>query len=124
MRKTLRRGGAVHLAADGPVGNSGVTVTFFGEPRRFGLGFASLAATTRAPVVPVFAALEPGGRVRVEFLPALAPPDAELPRGERHAALVQSYAQVLEVRWRSDPELIMPGGPVPLRSGRNDRGDA
>jgi len=121
LRKALRRGGAVHLAADGPVGRSGVSVDFFGTPRRFGLGFAALASTTRAPVVPVFAQLAPGGRVEVEFLPALAPPDRSLGRDERLATMVQQYARVLEQKWREDPALIMPGGPVPLRSEQRVR---
>lgn len=121
LRTMLRGGGAVHLAADGPVGRSGVCIDFLGKPRRFGLGFAALASTTRAPVVPVFAELLPGGQLQVEYLPPLAPPDRSLGRELRLEALVREYAGVLEAKCLRDPALIMPGGPVPLRSEQRVR---
>jgi len=114
-RRVLRHGGGVHLAADSPIGRSGVEVAFLGRPRRFPTGFASLSCTTGAPVVPVFALLAADGRISVEFRPALTPADPGRPRAERLEMLVRQYAECLERQWQADPALVFSGGPVDLR---------
>lgn len=115
LRKVLRRGGNVHIAADSRIGHGAVEVEFLGRRKRFGQGVAVLASSTRAPVVPVFAVLCAGGRLEVEFLAPLARPDPALDREARLAAMVREYAARLEQRCREDPALIMPGGALSLR---------
>jgi lauroyl/myristoyl acyltransferase len=107
LRRVLKQGGIVHLPADARVGKSGIEMDFLGRRRRFAHGFAALALTMGAPVVPVFALLEGDGSIRVEFHPPLeVPPHGS--RSERLESLIRQYVACLERSCREHPELMMP----------------
>jgi hypothetical protein len=102
-KSILDAGGLVHSAGDAYGGTGGVLLPFRGRLRRFAEGFAALAVLADVPVLPVFARLDPRGRIVVEILPPL-PDDA--PRRDRRArivALVAAYGRVLEARWAQTP---------------------
>ncbi|MGH3588635.1 MAG: phosphatidylinositol mannoside acyltransferase, partial [Pseudonocardia sp.] len=57
----LRAGGVVCLVADRDLAGSGVEVSFFGEPARFPVGPARLAALTDAVLLPAYPHFRPDG---------------------------------------------------------------
>src|SRR5437870_11841779 len=101
--KALKRGKVVHLAADGPKGESGFILTFLGRQRHFAAGFAELAVKTGAVVVPVFAPFDEHGRVNIQILEALDGGSESMAHSERVELLVRQYARLLEQRWSQDP---------------------
>jgi len=61
LTRRLRSGGVVCLVADRDLTGGGAEVSFFGEPARFPLGPARLAALTGALLVPVLPRFTPRG---------------------------------------------------------------
>ncbi len=104
-RERLKRGGNVLISGDGPYGER-IRAPFLAAQAGFPQGFATLALVTGAPMVPVFAAPGPGGRVTIEFLPPLSSGDPQESRAERVDAIVRQYARILEQRWLADPALV------------------
>jgi Kdo2-lipid IVA lauroyltransferase/acyltransferase len=103
-----------------------VYVDFFNRPAATTSALASLAIRTGAPVVPVFALPEPGGRFRMVYEHAVEPPRADDPDAIRE--FTQRCTDVLEMyvrryphlwlwmhrRWRhADPETNGVGGMFP-----------
>jgi KDO2-lipid IV(A) lauroyltransferase len=80
-----------------------VYVDFFNRPAATTSALAALALRTGAPVVPVFALPLPGGRFRMVYEHAVAPPDAD----NEHAIteFTQRCTDVLEMYVRRYPEL-------------------
>ncbi len=107
-RKTLRDGGVVHIPADGFVGHKAVEIPFLGRRRRFTQGFAALALTSDAPVIPLFNSLRSDGRIAVEFHPALETLPRGRSRADRMEHLIRQYAAILQDRWVADPAQLMP----------------
>ncbi len=107
-RRTLQRGDCVHVLGDGRMGSSRLVLPFHGRLRDFRTGFAELALLTGAPAVPVFAAVDDRGRLRVEVQAALDPGPPAVGRPDRVAALVRQYVQRLEARWSAQPGEVFP----------------
>ena len=106
-RTVLQKGGVVRIAADGLHGTSGQRLRFHRRYRHFRGGFAELAFSTGAKVVPVFSEFKPDGRLHVEFMPCL---DSPLPMDSRQVCvnrLVKQYARILEQRWALDPSNVV-----------------
>lgn len=102
-KRTLERGGIASIAGDGPWGLSqGVTLPFHGRQRDFKTGFAYLAVTTGAPVLPVFNNVEMTGKTRIEFGDPFALASPVQTPAEQVEALVRAYAALLKERWRVD----------------------
>ncbi len=102
-RRVLMDGGMLHMVPDGLQGNSGVPVPFHGRVRRLATGFAELAVSTGAPVVPVIATMDVDGRIHVEFSAPLDTGPEDMERRERIEGLIRQYARFLEIRWSDDP---------------------
>jgi KDO2-lipid IV(A) lauroyltransferase len=101
---TLSQGGMVGILLDQNTARSeGVFVPFFGRPASTSRSVALLAVRTGAPIVPIFARREGGGRHRIIVQPALDPPKAS----EREAAIAEltaRCAEVIEAAIREAPE--------------------
>ncbi|MGH9308004.1 MAG: lysophospholipid acyltransferase family protein [Vicinamibacterales bacterium] len=80
-----------------------VYVDFFNRPAATTSALASLALRTGAPVVPVFALPQPGGRFRMVYEHAVAPPAADDPDAIR--VFTQRCTDVLEMYVRRYPDL-------------------
>ena len=80
-----------------------VYVDFFNRPAATTSALAALALRTGAPVVPVFALPQPGGRFRMVYEHAVAPPTGEDPDAMR--AFTQRCTDVLEMYVRRYPDL-------------------
>jgi Kdo2-lipid IVA lauroyltransferase/acyltransferase len=80
-----------------------VYVDFFNRPAATTSALAALALRTGAPVVPVFALPQPGGRFRMVYEHAVAPPGTDHPDAIR--AFTQRCTDVLEMYVRRYPDL-------------------
>jgi Kdo2-lipid IVA lauroyltransferase/acyltransferase len=80
-----------------------VVVDFFNRPAATTSALAALALRTGAPVVPVFALPQPGGRFRMVYEHAVAPPRSDDPDAIR--AFTQRCTDVLEMYVRRYPDL-------------------
>ncbi len=80
-----------------------VYVDFFNRPAATTSALAALALRTGAPVVPVFALPQPGGRFRMVYEHAVAPPARDDPDAIR--AFTQRCTDVLEMYVRRYPDL-------------------
>ena len=80
-----------------------VYVDFFNRPAATTSALAALALRTGAPVVPVFALPQPGGRFRMVYEHAVAPPRGDDPDAVR--AFTQRCTDVLEMYVRRYPDL-------------------
>jgi len=107
VRETIRalaRGSGVAILIDQDAGaEGGVFVPFFGRPAATTPTLALLALRTEAPIVPVFADVDPDGTIRVHIEPAV-PTEAT---GDRDADVVRVTAACTAIveRWvRKHPE--------------------
>jgi KDO2-lipid IV(A) lauroyltransferase len=80
-----------------------VYVDFFNRPAATTSALAALALRTGAPVVPVFALPQPGGRFRMVYEHAVEPPNSDDPEALR--AFTQRCSDVLEMYVRRYPDL-------------------
>jgi KDO2-lipid IV(A) lauroyltransferase len=80
-----------------------VYVDFFNRPAATTSALATLALRTGAPVVPVFALPQPGGRFRMVYEHAVEPPPAGSPEAVRE--FTQRCTDVLEMYVRRYPHL-------------------
>lgn len=77
MIRALQAGDNVAILIDQRVmPHEGIEVPFFGRPAVTTPVLARLSIRLRVPVVPAYAVPRPGGRYRVIFKPAVAPPEA------------------------------------------------
>lgn len=102
-RRVLMDSGMLHMVPDGLHGSSGIQVPFHGRMRHLATGFAELAVSTGAAVVPVIANMDVNGRIHVEFSTPLDTGSGNLDRRERIEGLIRQYACFLESRWSHDP---------------------
>lgn len=96
----LRGGGLVQIAGDGSYGSSGVDAEFFGRKRFFRSGFAELAATTHAAIIPSLVTMQPNGVIRVRFEQALHRGDGERSHRARVEDLMGQYIGLNRRIWR------------------------
>ncbi|MBW1859795.1 MAG: hypothetical protein JRI70_06895 [Deltaproteobacteria bacterium] len=102
-RQFLGRGGIVRVAPDGLHGTSGISLPFVGRVLPFRAGFAHLALTTGADVIPVFISFDTTGKVRVEFLNPLEVGSPGMNHQDQVEFLIRQHASLLEKKWREDP---------------------
>jgi hypothetical protein len=98
----LRHGGIVLITGDGYQGKLPFFLPFCGRQRRFGVGFAELAARTGAKIIPIAYAVKPEGGIAVDFLDPLEA-QGVVHQEEIVDSLVRQYVALLEHRWMSDP---------------------
>jgi KDO2-lipid IV(A) lauroyltransferase len=102
--RALAENQAVALLIDQHIQSSdAVYVDFFNRPAATTSALAALALRTGAPVVPVFALPQPGGRFRMVYEHAVEPPSADDPDAIR--VFTQRCTDVLEMYVRRYPEL-------------------
>jgi amino acid adenylation domain-containing protein len=90
----LARGGIVFVSGDGRMGDGGPCVPFYGHALTLRRGFAELALSTKAAVVPLFGYMTAAGRATIEFC-ALPTPTT----GADVDNLLLAYAALLRERW-------------------------
>ncbi len=102
-RRALKEGRVIHMLGDGYQGDSLLAIEFLGRTRHCRTGFAELALSVGADVIPVLAPLDDRGRVVVEFHDALDHGHPDMSRTEKVDHLVRQYFRLLERHWRHDP---------------------
>jgi lauroyl/myristoyl acyltransferase len=102
-RPVLERGGVVRIASDGYHGTNAIYTPFHGRLRPFREGFAELAVTTGADVIPVFTSFDITGRFKVDFLAPLEVEHNKTNRQEKIGAFIRQYVYLLERRWAEEP---------------------
>jgi KDO2-lipid IV(A) lauroyltransferase len=106
VRRVLRALGenqAVAILIDQHIHTDAVYVDFFERPAATTSALAALALRTGAPVVPVFALPQPGGRFRMVYEHPVDPPNPDDPDAVRQ--LTQRCTDVLEMYVRRYPGL-------------------
>jgi lauroyl/myristoyl acyltransferase len=102
-KRILEEGGIVYVMADGYRGTGGISVPFHGRRREFRTGFAKLAASTGADVLPGFVSLDTSGHVKLEFFDPLDSGSGKAYPAKQVEWLVQQYASILGKRWVQEP---------------------
>ncbi|HDY70373.1 MAG TPA: amino acid adenylation domain-containing protein [Nitrospirae bacterium] len=102
-RHVLERGGIVNLAADGYLGDSGISLPLHGRIRSFKAGFAGLAVNTGAAAIPVSVTMNTTGHVKVAFMDQLEYDYPHLSNQEKIEELIKQYVCLLEKRWTEEP---------------------
>jgi KDO2-lipid IV(A) lauroyltransferase len=102
--RTLQAGQGVAVLIDQHImSRDAIYVDFFERPAATTSAVAALALRTGAPVVPVFALPLGGGRYRMVYEHAVAPPGPDSPDPVRE--FTQRCTDVLEMYVRRHPEL-------------------
>jgi len=102
--RTLQAGHGVAVLIDQHIMSpEAIYVDFFERPAATTSAIAALALRTGAPVVPVFALPQSGGRYRLIYEHPVEPPRAEGPAAIRE--FTQRCTDVLEMYVRRDPQL-------------------
>ena len=99
-KQVLEHGGLLFIAGDGQRGQQKKDMPFLNRQRSFGTGFAELALTTDALVVPVLTSLRADGTADVTFHPPLTVPQGS--HEEQVRSLVEQYARLLEEYWKTN----------------------
>lgn len=106
-RRQLIAGGIVRITADGSSGGGAeITLPILGRLGTFKTGFAELALSTGATVIPVNTAIEHTGQVKLTFRPPLTSGTPDMSHEVRVALLMKQYVAFLEENWRADPANI------------------
>lgn len=109
--RTLRAGGVVLSIADGAMEDmpGAQQRAVGGRVYRIGPGFAELALSCQAPILPMYSRFERSGAIRITFLPPLHPAPKLITHTEQVADLVTQYANFLADAWRTAPESLPVG---------------
>jgi amino acid adenylation domain-containing protein len=102
-KKVLDRSGIVLIAGDGRQGGSGINIPFHGRLLSFKAGFAELAISSGADVVPAFVSMDTAGHITVKFLDPLNKDMPETSHREKVEFLIRRYVDLLEKNWTVDP---------------------
>ncbi len=102
----LKKGGTVHVMADGQKGGQQLDLPAFGRSRAYRLTFAEIALEAGATVVPAAVLVNPDGRVVVDVGTPFRPPEEGVERRAKVQALVRDYAAVHQALWRGRPANI------------------
>jgi lauroyl/myristoyl acyltransferase len=100
---TLRRGGLLHVLADGHRGNQKIILPFCNRQRGFARTFAELALSTNAVVMPVMVKSAAGGSISIQIYPVFAESRSGGDPAERIELLVRQYVEHLQRIWQACP---------------------
>ena len=105
--RILRQGGIVQIVNDVSYASGAYQSKTLGR-REYALktGFAELALTSEATLLPVRSGMDAGGRIHLEILPALTPQPGSSLHAGRVSDLLDQYVAFLESSWRAWPESI------------------
>ena len=106
-QRILQQGGIVRIANDVSYDEANSLAKMIG-PRQHYLkpGFAELALTTNASVLPYYNTFDRAGGVHTTILPPLVPPSSASGRNVLINALMDQYIAFLEATWRKSPESL------------------
>lgn len=102
-QRALAAGGIAYILPDGRYGRSGVRLPLYGRSHDIMTGFAELALSSGALVVPVATVADRDGTLRITFHDPFDPGPAEAGRQERTERLAGQYAVFLSRCWASSP---------------------
>ena len=102
----LRRGGIVHVMADGQKGERKIELPVCNRMRTYRPTFADLALIADAVVLPAVVLLMADGRLSIQIGAPFAAGPGQASSAERVEALVRQYARHHEQVWRNHPENI------------------
>ena len=100
----LIRGGSVVIAGDEEDPKHGLPVTVGNRVRHLVTGFADLAVTTGATLLPIYTELLGDGRIQILILPALTW-DTTHSHADQVAHIMQTYGAILTLIWRQKPSV-------------------
>jgi lauroyl/myristoyl acyltransferase len=109
--RILRAGGVVLIIPDGVMEDmpGAQQRAVGGRAYKIGPGFAELALSCQAPILPMVSRFERSGAIRITFLPPLRPATEPATRTEQVADLVTQYANFMAEAWRAAPESLPTG---------------
>ena len=100
--RQLKKGGTVVVSGDAHMGDDEIVLPIMGKSRGFRAGFAALASTTGAPMLPMFTSMDYAGHITVHIQPELKQ-RPRLARKKRIKDLVVKYVDRLEAHWKAHP---------------------
>jgi KDO2-lipid IV(A) lauroyltransferase len=103
LRRALKKGHVVGVAADRDITQTGPVVNFFGHPARLPDGHLRLALKTGAPLVVGFSYRQPNHTYRAYFLPPYSLPAAGSPEQRLEAGMAY-ITREMEIAIRRHPE--------------------
>ena len=98
----LKKGGTVLVSGDTRMKGEAIELPFLGRERGFKPGFATLAVTTGAPILPMFTSMDRDGYITVHIQPELKQRPG-LARKARIKDLVVKFVERLERHWKAHP---------------------
>ena len=105
-RKVLKAGGIAFMLPDGFYGNYGIWRKFYKRQREFKTGFAELAISDNAVVIPVVPSLAEDGRFKLTILEPFDTNTA-LSKKEQVNHLVEQYISFLAKCWQNPWNIYM-----------------
>jgi len=99
-KQILEQGGIVHIVADAIGGD--IRVPFHGYIRPFNTGFAELAISTHAEVIPVIIRMDIAGHIKVAFFEPLKTKHNKINHQEQVEFFIKQYTEFLEERWTEE----------------------
>lgn len=104
--RTLRKGGIVQILPDGHQGTQAINLDFYEHQRAFRTGFAELAVSTHALILPVSLQFNMDGTLLIKISPALDLPDDIAP-DQKIAHLIHQYVAGLDEYWQTNTHMIL-----------------
>jgi len=101
--KAIKAGKIFHTMADGVHGKALIELPILGRQRSFLKSYASLALSSGADVVPVFARIELSGHITIKFYPSLDKGRDDMAQEDRISQMVRQYVSLLSDEYMRDP---------------------
>lgn len=105
-REILKNGGIFHILGDGYHGKSSITMEFLGRIRGFRGSFAELGISTEADIIPIFITSDNLGKLTYHLEDSLDKGSEEMNHNKRVEYIVKQYKDLLENRWKKEPQHI------------------
>lgn len=102
-RRDLQAGGNAFILPDGKHGRDGTRTTLYGHERWVRSGFADLALTSGATVLPVDVVCGSAGSIRATIGEPLDPGSSSMPHEQRVELLARQYVDHLARIWARSP---------------------
>lgn len=108
--RSLQAGGVIRFVNDnGYIRQGTITCNVAGKSYDFKSGFAEMAWSTGAAIVPQFAFCQPDGHIHATFAPALPLPATAANQTEYAHRMIEHYAAFLTSSWRASPASLQVG---------------
>lgn len=107
--KILRKHGVIQIVPDGRYGSQGLNIEFLQRPMAFQAGFAELAISTDALVIPIRLQYNVNGTIVIRISQALQVPPSELTHDQKIAFFVERYVEEMAEFWKASTHMITAG---------------